>query len=145
MKRIFSLIFITSSLAAFSQQKVNCDTRLGQIPSQTIKVDESFSNEQDKNNYLLFTLDNGYFIRPIENITSSQKSQLLPIDGIVSNTGEAFDVELLSSPELFNFYTYNFERSETKTIGYDLGNGNALVFYSQQKLIEMYNQTTINK
>ena len=145
MKLIFSFLFFASTFVAYSQGKINCDKRLSEIPNQSIKIDGAFQSEEDKNNFLLYSLDNGYFIRSIDQVTSSQKTELKSIDGIVSNKGEIFSAEVLSNPELFNFYNYNFERSETKTVGYNLGNGTVLVFYSLEKMIEMYNQTTINK
>lgn len=145
MKKIALLFSLLVSFASIAQNESQIDPRLLVNKEVGSKAAEYFSTDPDQYNFLLFELENAYFIRSIAEVTESQKAQLLSINGIQTSSGEVFDPAVLNNPATFNFHLYNFQRSETKTIGYDLGNGNVLVFYSIEKLRLMYSQKTSNK
>ena len=129
----------------FGQNESQIDSRLLVNKEIGAKAMEYYSTNPEQYNFLLFELENAYFIRSMADVTESQQAKLLSIAEIYSTSGEKFNVAILNNPATFNFHLYNFQRSETETIGYNLGNGNVLVFYSIEKLREMYYQKSLNK
>ncbi len=144
MKKIGLLFSIFISAISFGQNESQIDPRLLANKEVGAKAAEYFSTDPAQYNFLLFELENAYFIRSIAEVTENQKAQLLSIEGIQTAEGIKFDPAVLSNPATFNFHLYNFQRSETKTVGYDLGNGNVIVFYSIEKLRMMYSQKSSN-
>lgn len=140
MKKIALLFCLLISVISFGQNESQIDPRLLVNKELGSKAAEYFSSDPEQYNFLLFELENAFIIRPLSEVTESQKSQLLSIEGIQTSAGEKFDPAVLSNLATFNFHLYNFQRSQTKTIGYDLGNGNVLVFYSIEKLQMIYAQ-----
>lgn len=145
MKKFIWLCSVLISSVSLGQNNAQIDSRLLVNKEIGAKAMEYFSSDPEQYNFLLYELENAYFIRSMTEVTESQKTKLLSIAEVYSVNGEKFETALLNNPEGFNFHLYNFQRSETQTIGYDLGNGNVLVFYSVQKLREMYQQQSSNK
>jgi hypothetical protein len=140
---LFFALFIT--LFSFAQNDSQIDPRLLVNNEIGAKAQEYFTSNPDQYKFLLFELENAYFIRSMAEVTDGQKATLLSISEVYSVDGQVFDPIVLSNPATFNFHLYNFQRSETKTVGYNLGNGNVLVFYSLEKLRMMYSQNSSNK
>ena len=145
MKKLVLITCLSISVVATAQQKEQIDQRLLTNKDIAAKAQDNFSNNPQEYNLMVFALDNGWFTQSYESLNSSQKSQLLSIDGIVSSDGKPFDPAVLSDPSKFNFYNYNFQRHETRTTAYNLGNGQVLVFYSAEKLRLMFEQNTSNQ
>jgi Zn-dependent M32 family carboxypeptidase len=144
MKKLGLLVSIFISVISFGQNYSQIDPRLLANKEVGSKAAEYFSTDPAEYNFLLFELENAYFIRSMAEVTENQKGQLLSIVDVQTVDGVKFDPSVLADPATFNFHLYNFQRSQTKTVGYDLGNGNVLVFYSIEKLRLMYSQKSSN-
>ncbi len=144
MKKIGLLFSIFISVISFGQNESQIDPRLLVNKEVGSKAAEYFSTDPEQYNFLLFELENAYFIRSMAEVTENQKAKLLSVEDVQTSDGLKFDPAVLANPATFNFHLYNFQRSETKTVGYDLGNGNVLVFYSIEKLRLMYSQKSSN-
>jgi len=140
MKTIAFIACVIISFAATAQKNSTVDARLLVNKDVAAKAEETFKTNPEAYNQMVFELDNGWFTQSTESLNERQKAQLLSIDGIVSSDGKPFDPAVLTNPADFNFYAYNFQRHETKTMAYDLGNGTVLVFYSAEKLRLMNSQ-----
>jgi hypothetical protein len=144
MKKLGLLFSILISVISFGQNESQIDPRLLVNKEVGYKATEYFATDPAQYSFLLFELENAYVIRSMAELTENQKAQLLSIEGVQTADGVKFDPAVLSNPDSFNFHLYNFQRSETKTIAYDLGNGNVLVFYSTEKLRLMHSQKSSN-
>lgn len=144
MKKLGLLFSIFITVISFGQNESQIDPRLLVNKEVGSKAAEYFSTDPDQYNFLLFELENAFFVRSMADVTENQKAQLLSIEDIQTADGVKFDPTILANAATFNFHLYNFQRSQTKTVGYDLGNGNVLVFYSIEKLRLMYSQKSSN-
>jgi hypothetical protein len=142
MKKTFLIVCVLISISVIGQNNTKIDSRLLVDKNVAVKAEENFKNNPEEYNLMVFELNNGWFTQSLASLNESQKSQLLSVSDIVSADGKPFDPAVLSNPATFNFYAYNFQRSATKTVAYDLGNGNVLVFYSAEKLRLMYSQNS---
>ncbi len=145
MKKLVLIVAAFVSVSVIAQKNTQIDSRLLVNKEVAAKAQDSFKNDPDAYNQMVFELENGWFVQSISSLTEGQKAQLLPVSAVVSADGQPFDPAVLNNPNEFNFHAYNFQRNATKTIGYDLGNGNVLVFYSAEKLRVMYSQNSSNQ
>lgn len=139
MKHYLLAVSFCFVLGGFAQETQEIDPSLMVSEELGAKAVDYMANDPEEYQYLVFELDNAYFIKSYESLTNNQKAQLRTLDGVLSTDGKPFDPIVLQNGE-FNFHNYNFERSETQTIGYDLGNGQVLVFYSLEKLRIIFDQ-----
>lgn len=142
MLRTVLIIFISFLLFSFLFSSKNIDPRLMMNPRIAIKSQDHYLNNPDEYLFMVYELDNAYFIREMNTLNEPQKKSLKSIETIVDINGNPFDVAVLNDLTTFNFHLYNFERNENRTIAYDLQNGKILGFYSQEKLREMFTQNT---
>ncbi|MBK9192877.1 MAG: hypothetical protein IPM77_16025 [Crocinitomicaceae bacterium] len=143
-KLLFSFLTLTGFISV-GQTSTSIDPRLSADKEVMIKAEENFKNDPVAYEMMVFELNNAWFVKSISEVTDSQKKQLLSIENITDKNGQPFDTSILTNPSEFNFYNYNFARSETQTVGYDLGNGQVLVFYSAEKIRAMYYHSTSKK
>lgn len=140
MKKSILIALSFFALSGLAQQNATIDARLLVNKELAAKAQENFNTNPSAYDFMLFELEKGWFTQSFASLTEGQKSQLQSISGIVSTEGLPFDPAVLANPAQFNFHAYNFQRHATKTVGYDLGNGTVLVFYSTQKLQAMFEQ-----
>lgn len=130
---------------AVAQEQTKIDHRLLANDEIRAKSIDCFTNDPEAYKFLIYELENAWFVKPISSLTEAQGKQLLSIEGITDQQGKPFSPSVVDNKEKFNFHEYNFQRHQTKTIAYDLGNGNALIFYSLEKLRIMFNQNSTNQ
>lgn len=145
MKKLLFSFLTLSGFISIAQNSTTIDPRLSGDKETMIKAEENLNNDPIAYEMMVFELDNSWFVKPISEVTETQKKQLLSIEDVTDKNGQPFDPSVLTNPSEFNIHNYNFERSETQTVGYDLGNGQVLVFYSAEKIRAMYYNSTSKK
>lgn len=141
MKFKLFLIAICLLNISFSQTNDNIDKRLSVNKELGVKAAEYYNSNKAEYDFLVYELDNSFFIQSIDKVPVNHKNELRSIHEVVSVVdAKPFDIAVLNDLSSFNFHAYTFTRSQTMTIGYDLGNGQVLVFYSIQKVRENYYQ-----
>jgi hypothetical protein len=145
MQKLFFSFLTLIGLTSIAQNSPTIDPRLSMDQEMKMKAEDNFQNDPVAYSLMVYELDNSWFVKPVSELTESQKKQLLSIENITDKQGQPFNPAVLTNPSEFNLYNYNFARSETQTIGYDLGNGQVLIFYSAEKIRAMYYNSTSKK
>lgn len=146
MKKLVFTLLTSFSIMIYAQSNQAIDSRLLVNKELGAKAAEYYKSNIAEYQFLVYELDHAFFVQSLDKVPANHKSELKSIENIVSIIdGLKFDPTILSTPGMFNFHAYNFERNQTQTIGYNLGNGNVLVFYSLEKVRENFNQQTTNQ
>lgn len=132
MKILLLLTFSMLLHFTYAQNQKPCDERL--IAVHGDKAVSLSENNPEYYQFLVFELDNSYYILNADQYDAGQKGEILDISNVMDNNDQPFDIGVLDDLTTFNIHLYNFKRIQNERVAYDLGDGRYLIFYSLEEV-----------
>lgn len=136
MKLITLLCLLCFFSISKAQNQGEIDQRLFELHGE--KLIQLYENNKEYYNFLLYELNNSFYIVENTQINTDFKENYRNINSVKDKEGNPFDISLLANPDTFNFFNYSFERAQNERTVYDLGDGRLLIFYSLTEIKENY-------
>ena len=137
MKTVATALFVIAFQALTLAQETSVDPRLEEnMGEKAITLQE---NNPDYYNFLVYDLDNAYFITT-ESLDHGVKQEVYSISIVKDENGDSFVESVLDNPETFNYKKYSFKRTHDNRVCYELSDGRYIIFYSMKEVKENYNK-----